>query len=245
MSTPSSGSVTWGPTTIHGSDSTIRRSFLAQELADNDDGSSTDDDEAQLPDVGVKVRLHNQHMFDDEAHVDRPFLSTDAAKFANYRAVYAEMLEAWGLNMQRNEVLMFNVQPRKRLRSQQSQTTLTLDTLMQGEEIAPDAEAVLSVVRCCLSCGQPLPKSRPDTRCTSCGAQARLLLCSICAEPIGSLYKVCVDCGHVAHTNCQLDFLASSADEPVCDSGCGCWCSNDLAAGEETSRLKSRGLAED
>lgn len=230
MSTTSSGGVTWGPTTIHGSSSTIRRSFLAQELADQEnDGSSTEEDEPVTPDARVKVNLRNQSFFDDEAHASVPLLNPeDASKFAYYRRAYANMLDVWGLNIQQNEILKFNDQPTNasahKLSDASSQTTLMLGKSQQANTDTGSEQSV-SVLRCCSVCGHVENTARPNARCAACKSVPRLMSCAICYQPVSTLYKSCLDCGHAAHMSCLRLLLESIDEEDLdCETGCGCEC---------------------
>ncbi|KAG9555655.1 WD40 repeat-like protein, partial [Aureobasidium melanogenum] len=132
-STPSQTGVNWSKSKpFTRSDSTIRRSFVSQGFGDDYDGSTTEDDESLPPQSRVKITLKNQDMFDDEGCPNVAFLDPNQSiKFAVYRAVYANMLGAWGLQMQQNEVdkldgLLSNILTRTDSRDRGSQSTLTL-----------------------------------------------------------------------------------------------------------------------
>lgn len=236
-SNASSSGVTWGPTTFHGSNATIRRSYLAQELAGNyDDGESTEEDEPFVADVSVKVGLKNQAMFDDEGHADVPFLDPQGAgKYAAYREDYAHLLDVWGLSIQRSEILKFNVgtysSGLQDISDNVSQTTLTIGKTEQAEK-ATMTDSGLVVARCCTSCGRAESNARLGARCSSCDAAMRLMRCSICEHPITTLYKACLDCGHAAHMSCLRTLLEDlDGDELDCETGCGCRCLIDHPGG--------------
>jgi len=92
---------------------------------DNDEASDDDhdrpvdrDDSAHTPsrppseagiNASIRVTLKNQDRFDDEGHASVPLLiSLRRARFAAYRAMYADQLTVWGLPVARSEILKFN-----------------------------------------------------------------------------------------------------------------------------------------
>jgi hypothetical protein len=246
-STPSQAGVNWSKSKpFTRSDATIRRSFVSQGFGDDYDGSTTEDDESLPPQSRVKISLKNQDLFDDEACPSVAFLDPhQSIKFAIYRATYANMLGAWGLQMQQNEIdkldgLLSNVLTRTESRDRGSQSTLTIG------EVEEDVEMLDSlgpqVVRCCMSCGEVENTERrsADRKCVKCGGRSHLLSCTICYQPIAGLYKVCLACGHSAHISCLAILLESISEEekPECEAGCGCACDENMAVdGEEVFGL--------
>lgn len=203
---------------------------MAQQLADNnEDGSSTEEDEPALQDTSVKVSLKNQRMFDDEAHASVPFLQPhESDKFSAYREAYADLLDVWGLQIQRHEMLKFSGMSTdttaRKPSDVGSQTTLTL-----GRSETTDSSAVvqegLGVSRRCTTCGYADIEARSGARCSRCGSSLRILPCSVCHEPVLALYKACLDCEHTAHLSCLRALLNDvSEDEIECEAGCGCRC---------------------
>ncbi|KND89774.1 putative RWD, RING finger and WD repeat-containing protein C11E3.05 [Tolypocladium ophioglossoides CBS 100239] len=68
------------------------------------------DDMLPLVPVNVAVVLEDQTIFDDDGWLSTPLLdSSRASVHANYRYVYAEMLQMWGQPLARLEVMKFNV----------------------------------------------------------------------------------------------------------------------------------------
>lgn len=242
-SIPSQAGVNWSKSKpFTRSDATIRRSFVSQGFGDDYDGSTTEDDESLPPQSRVKISLKNQDMFDDEGCPSVAFLDPhQSIKFAVYRAVYANMLGAWGLQMQRNEVdkldgLLSNILTRTESRDRGSQSTLTLGEVEEDKEMLDSLGP--QVVRCCMSCGEIENQERrgADRKCVKCGGKSHLLSCTICYQPIAGLYKVCLACGHSAHISCLAILLESLTEDekPECEAGCGCACDENMAvSGEE------------
>ncbi|KAI4738074.1 WD40 repeat-like protein [Aureobasidium sp. EXF-12298] len=177
------------------SDATIRRSFMSQGFGDDYDGSTTEDDESLPPQSRVKISLKNQDLFDDEGCSSVAFLNPNhSIRLAVYRAAYANMLGAWGLQMQQNEVdkldgLLSNVLTRTQSRDRGSQSTLTLGEVEDDQETLDGLGP--QIVRCCMSCGEIENRERrgADRKCVKCGGRSHLLSCTICYQPIAGLYK--------------------------------------------------------
>jgi hypothetical protein len=75
----------------------------------------------------VRVKLKNQHLFDDDAYASTPLLDPQqSAKYAAYRAVYANQLGVWGLAIARAEILKFN-----------GLTSYWAPSILNAEEIQP------------------------------------------------------------------------------------------------------------
>ena len=132
-----SGGITWGLTTVHKASATPspekrRRSFnrrrsstfdSSYNSSDDDDDydedrafSSTEDTISTSQQVYkpsgtqiVKVRLQNQHLFDDDAYASTPLLDRLRNNmYQSYREIYAEQLGMWALAIPRAEILKFN-----------------------------------------------------------------------------------------------------------------------------------------
>jgi hypothetical protein len=214
---------------------------VLQGFGDDYDGSTTEDDESLPPQSRVKISLKNQDMFDDEACPSVAFLDPhQSIRFAVYRAAYANMLGAWGLQMQQNEVdkldgLLSNILTRTESRDRGSQSTLTIGEVEEDEEMLEGLGP--QVVRCCMTCGEVENTERrsADRKCVRCGGGSHLLSCTICYQPIAGLYKMCLACGHSAHISCLAILLESLSedDKPECEAGCGCACDENMAVGGE------------
>jgi len=234
-----SGSLTWAASTMHGSNATIRRSYLAQELADASDGSTTDEDEVSTPpDQSVRVSFKNQSLFDDEGGLDVPLLNPDHERrgiYAAYRDSYATMLEIWGLDVAAHEIRKFNAgylatRGEPVFNDAASQNTLTV-TKLDARPQQQESEQGLQLVRTCSRCKTSAPVGG-ENRCGKCGVGLRLIACSICEEPVTGLYKSCIACGHAAHLECLRSWLEADSDghkddtlEAGCsEAGCDCRC---------------------
>lgn len=130
-STPSGG-ITWGATTVYSTSTASspenkRRPFghrrsntfdSVDDLSDDEQQvfSSTEDTisttQARSKFSGVptvRVKLKNQHLFDNDAYASTPLLDPrQSAKYVAYREVYANQLSVWGLAIARAEILKFN-----------------------------------------------------------------------------------------------------------------------------------------
>lgn len=270
-SVPSSSGVTFAKGTknmYNRSDATIRNSYTQQGLGDEyDDGSTTEEDEPTVVPIPIKLSLKNQALFDDEATANIPFLNTaNTTKHICYREAYAHMLGVWGLDMQRNELLKYNgiisssggsaTAKRQRV-DRDSQSTLTLgrfDTSSTATHppttTSPEEEGIYGpqIMRCCAKCQNVDSTAFGENlgaKCSKCGHKAGILPCTVCAEPIKGLYKICLWCGHAAHASCLHSLLEAfwednEEGELECEAGCGCICEEHaivdgedvLAAGE-------------
>ncbi|PNS14056.1 hypothetical protein CAC42_6569 [Sphaceloma murrayae] len=224
----SSGGITWGPITVHGSNSTMRRAFLR-----DDDGSSTDDDdEVATPEEStVKVVLKNAMRFEDEGAGTKALIPEELrGRCEAWREVYASRLDSWGLVVRAAEVRKFNAGAGhgedegkgKIFDDGMSQITLVVDG-QRGDV----GEAGLALGRCCIRCGLVLDGRGREGKCPQCDARKRVLGCGVCLEPIRGLHKACFNCGHAAHSECflALGYLNGDGEEVgLCESGCGCQC---------------------
>jgi WD repeat-containing protein 59 len=132
LSTSAPSGITWGTNTIYTSGSSpspekLRRLSLKRRPSTANDSAydSEEDfdefcseDESSTPirpaprqqtSPTVRVKLKNQHLFDDEAFASEPLLDlSQGEKYTAYREAYAEQLGVWGLAIARAEVLKFN-----------------------------------------------------------------------------------------------------------------------------------------
>ncbi|KAF2153012.1 hypothetical protein K461DRAFT_225416 [Myriangium duriaei CBS 260.36] len=235
----SSGGVTWGPITIHGSNSFTRRGHNIPETDTFGDTESTEEDEPPTPDGGVKVVLRNQMQFEDEGAADVPLLSgVIRQRCIGYREAYSAILDTWGLCSQATEVRKFNAQslefdepandvvPSQVFDDSTSQITMVIgkDGMERGQVKG------LMVNRCCIKCGHLQEGKRRNSACPRCGAGRRMLSCGVCMEPIRGLHKACLNCGHIAHMECLmvLEGFGQDGDGQArvgsCETGCGCQC---------------------
>ncbi|KAJ9623580.1 hypothetical protein H2203_005842 [Taxawa tesnikishii (nom. ined.)] len=232
-STPSASGVTWGPSTVFGSNATLRKTYQAHSPYDVD--SDTEEDEPAVPSPGVKITLKNQHLFDDEAYPTVPLLDPkDSAKFVCYRDSYAHLLDAWGLTIQKNEILKLNGFTSLVADVSIDASAQTTFPLTKGDPANVEASNTqgLEIVRFCGRCGKSgTVNTRAGGRCANCGGRSPTLSCSICYESIFGLYKACLNCGHIAHLSCLQLLLESSFDDDQlkCEAGCGCECDHQAA----------------
>ena len=201
-------------------------------------------------------------LFADDGYAHVPLLAPeDAGKYRAYRAAYASILESWCLWAQRYEILKFNgeqsvehhvhvpdkgiqygtdgLRPSKSFDDAMSQTTLTLGKIdSRGSEhtARPQDEPVKQLVIAgrCPKCREAMLKTGGKTRCSGCNAGMKVASCSVCLEPVASLYRACLGCGHLAHTGCletMIEGLRASMARGdsagmvfICEAGCGCAC---------------------
>ena len=241
-----------GTRNVFRSDSTIRTSYMAHGLTDEYDcGSSTEEDEPSLPMVAIKLNMKNQDLFDGEATASVPILhSKDAHIYAGYREAYAHMLGAWGMALQRNEVLKYNgiVSTTSGERGDRnSQSTLTLPK--PGLNMDSDDSLGLHIARCCTKCSRVDTNGtagRLETMCSRCNVKYQIMPCTVCLQPIYGLYKVCLSCGHAAHDTCLHLLLDSLPDDELqCESGCGCDCKSFAVVDSEEIDASARDSSDD
>lgn len=202
----SNSGVTWGNNIVLGTNSnaTLRKTYLTAQ-DEYDGGSSTEEDEPINLSQAVKVRLKNQHLFDDEAHPMVPLLNPQhSEKYVQYRQAYAGLLDAWGLAIQANEILKYNGL-----------------TTSQEATSGPTSQIPFTIGK-----GAPFTPNLRDNDGPSVFRQAGTILpCSICYQPISGVYKACLACGHVTHLACLELLLDGSGDSGLgCETGCGCNC---------------------
>lgn len=239
---PPAGAVTWGVTSIFGSSTKQESSPPAYSASE----SETEMDVTTPGAAAVKITLKNQNLFDMEGYASVPLLTPNHEwHYRAYRNAYAQMLDVWNLPLKRCELLKLNGLPSSAasssffsssLRANNTQTK-TLVSLGKRDADAPttiDTWRGLEVRGTCLTCGTPFPYSRDSgstsARCATCATeQLRHAPCSACGEVVRTLYMPCFGCGHVAHSSCLRDWLATlegkGNDGWECLAGCGCWCS--------------------
>ncbi|KAF2223578.1 hypothetical protein BDZ85DRAFT_311533 [Elsinoe ampelina] len=231
----SSGGITWGPITVHGSNATMRRAFMRDE-----ESSSEEDDDPQTPEEGsVKVLLKNSMAFDEEGAGDVGLLSPELqGRARGWREAYAALLESWGLGVAAAEVRKFNTGggvweglEGRMDRERVFDDAMSQVTMVGDREVAESGKEVgkgLVVGKCCERCGF-VDDGGKEGRCARCGARRRVLGCGVCCEPVRGLHKACFGCGHVAHMKCfsGLDWVREEGgmgDGGLCEVGCGCEC---------------------
>ncbi|QDS70565.1 hypothetical protein FKW77_010490 [Venturia effusa] len=127
-SAPTSG-ITWGSNTFYSSSSNSpekrrrtssrRSSFKTHDstyssdedycLEDSDDGNHDYSAVKSSRATAIKTTFKNQNQFEEEACASLPLLpEPHACKYDAYRTIYADQLSAWGLYIQRAEILKFN-----------------------------------------------------------------------------------------------------------------------------------------
>ncbi|KAF4551702.1 WD domain-containing protein 21 [Elsinoe fawcettii] len=224
----SSGGITWGPITVHGSNATMRRAFLR-----DDDSEDDSEDEAPTPeDAGVKVLLKNGMSFDEEGAGDKGLMSAEVlGHVRGWRQAYAGLLDSWGLSVEAAEVRKFltrGVEERERVLDDGMSQITMVGELRSAKGRREESQEGLVVGRCCARCGLVVSGGK-EGRCTRCDMKRRALGCGVCREPVRGLHKACFNCGHVAHMECftELDWSRDGNDadhQGLCEVGCGCDC---------------------
>ncbi|ROT37595.1 WD repeat-containing protein [Sodiomyces alkalinus F11] len=96
------GNLTRGGSAIPGDTGTARTSVSDDEVFR--------EDLVSLVPVGVSVHMEDQGIFDDDGWMTAPLLEPRRqSMYAAYRYAYAEMLQMWGLPLERLEIMKFNV----------------------------------------------------------------------------------------------------------------------------------------
>lgn len=229
-SAPSASLITWGRNvTINDNASKAPRRSRPRTMFDERTSETADDGDDSDESPNISVTLKNQDQVDDEGAVSAPLLRPPyTLRLRAYRAAYANLLDVWNLPLVRCEVLKFNG---FRHRSDDAQVARSLQQLLQEPPASKIEAPGSSQYRFhCSSCGEMIePTSMPPSlqwRCASCELGSLHVPCPICDESMGGLYKACQHCGHAAHLDCYLEWIAENDGVNVeCPAGCGCICS--------------------
>lgn len=201
--TSTTSGVTWGPTTTIGSAG----------LVVSDPEPTT---ENPFP---VRITMVNMDQFDEEGNVYVPLLDPRKAKlYRSYRENYANLLYVWGLRLQRLEILQFN-----------GPKCTQVDEEGEGDRFGRKSSPVndwdgLEIGGHCSRCGAILDVTKGARgECKGCKRRQMTMTCCLCDVTIKGLYGPCLQCGHVAHADCQEAWF-SQEGTVECPSGCGCNC---------------------
>jgi WD40 repeat protein len=111
ISTLAPSSVTWGHNTYLESVRERAGVGYPKSTASDTESIAEDESKAALPVSGISVTLHNVNAFDDEGALSTTLLSRELADkglFSAYRRLYADILAAWQLPINRLEILKFD-----------------------------------------------------------------------------------------------------------------------------------------
>ncbi|KAL2356670.1 hypothetical protein BJ546DRAFT_838247 [Cryomyces antarcticus] len=224
-SAPTSTGITWGTNTVFAADSASRPTYLPAGAYDEyDEGSTTEEDEPTTPDYEFKLTLKNQNQFDDEGCVSYPLLDVHQSwKYRAYREAYAHLLRIWGLPLQRSEVLKFNGLTSYFPNEPASggANSFTIGKTSKDTQSASD-----------MSFGPDFSVAGHSQR------PWRNTACLVCQHPIAGLHKMCLDCQHVSHLACPVQWVEfegkQEAGASECETGCGCFCAEHCRAPRST-----------
>ncbi|QSZ36633.1 hypothetical protein DSL72_006514 [Monilinia vaccinii-corymbosi] len=244
--------ITWGNTTVLGS---VKEHAGTEHLAFSDDESTMDELKPSVC-IGIKVTMENQNGFDDEGCMGTSLLdSNHTAHHMSYRQAYAELLYCWGLPLARLEVLKYNgirshtseveIPDNKSFAA----SIMSNDSHTVVHEASPPSQIVLAkkdqhsssndqgldIAGYCLKHEARLDSLHSSSiggaagRCDRCKTVQRQLLCTICTEPISSVFLPCLSCGCATHQHCLIDYRSTGNTE--CPGGCDCDCGEKASAG--------------
>lgn len=208
--------------------------------------------------TGITVKLENQHNFDEEGCMSIPLLDpSKSALYASYRRSYAEMLYIWGHPLARLEILKFNGLKdyfdesetpglKSFAESVRSNDTHSLHdaplaspiVLGKKDNVVPvhlPKEHGLDVTGYCLVHDIRLNALTSGTEggavgyCERCQHDQRQLRCTICLEPISSIFPPCLSCGCANHQECLREYQAQGGE--LCPGGCECDCTKKASHG--------------
>lgn len=245
--------VTWGNSTVMG-DSTGGRNSLS------DDEYRRDDHLPWVP-IDVSVVIENQTLFDDDGWLNTPLLEPSrGSTFANYRYVYAEMLQMWGQPLARLEIMKFSVL-QKDMGHPLDEVAITDGTSAvppSHQKLGSSPIALgkrdhlstlvasgrgLDVRGICLiheTHLEPMRYSSSGARvgggvgtCDRCRHAQSQLRCVYCLEPVDALYPPCLSCGCASHEECLAEWHASG--ETLCPAGDECNCVTEASHGQVES----------
>ncbi len=220
--------ITWGTNTFFGATSNNRGMTFAPSAPNSLDGSDTDEDLPPPAEAKIQVSLMNQNLFDSESLASVPLL--DPKQFPRYRAyreAYANLLDVFKLPFVRCEVLKLNglssyFPPPSGLG--QDNSLLSLGKI--SADLSNDISSLgLGVARHCTQCGdisQRKPQNGAAGRCKRCARNQNALACMVCLEVILGLYVPCLNCGHVAHTQCHKIWFEDENNTECVACTCKC-----------------------
>lgn len=220
--------------------------------------------------VSVSVYVEDQTIFDDDGWLSAPFLEPNRShNLANYRYMYAEMLQIWGEPLARLEIMKFNV-----LQEDHGRTTRSFGGFDDGfsiQESSPvharsgsspivmgkkdQLQALvasgrgLDVTGICRIHETQLEPSRytsSDAKmggavglCDRCHRTQHQLRCVYCLEPIDALFPPCLGCGCASHEDCLAEWHAMGETE--CPAGDECNCVEEAPHGQVESWAALKG----
>jgi len=255
-SMPSPGTaITWGPITIHGKKSNLRKTHPAPnvKLRDEDDDSSDDNDNQPItPDPSTNITYYNQMKFEDEGAAQLSLLdSVNSPRYVAYRDAYAQILDSWGMSIQATEIRKFTSST---LVTKSDDISTSVDSdVVNVHEYHTDTETAfgkgwtgIELSTYCTNCGSLVDPKVHAGKCKKCIMTTRLVACYICNEPIRGLQIACLQCGHVIHADCSVLALNQSIksrkedddfheEQSTCAAGCGCLCN--VAANQRPEKL--------
>jgi len=122
----------------------------------------------------------------------------------NYRYAYADILQRWGLHIERCEILKYTRASEKR------EASVDLQTRKDQEE----ADENIYV------------RTRPriDESLSFSSFENRSLQCALCDVTVKSLVTFCKDCSHGGHAHHMYSWFQLHRE---CPTGCGCTCTFD------------------
>ena len=116
-----------------------------------------------------------------------------------FRRAYSKVLEGWGLNIRRTEIL---------------------------KGISETKEDTMIFAPKCCNCGEITDGLCKNELCRSKG---RAMKCVVCNIGVRGLSTVCFLCGHGGHAIHMHDWFSHGEMSSIpCPSGCGCFCGNTL-----------------
>jgi hypothetical protein len=210
---------------------TQARSTSTVTYDDNDRDTVADDDDETLGQK-LRIKLLNQHLFDDEACFSGPLTSPKSLrKHYLWRDEYASHLDAWDLREQHVELLSFNHITSRFLTSESTHPADEAWLPAPANKIVQLHDGPTIVLRCS-NCQHNLPTSTistvrnvsQTTQCGTCKKSRSRIFCGICYEVIDGIYKTCLSCGHIAHPRCFEQWIKMSHSTPVMCGECTCLC---------------------
>jgi len=218
-----------------------RSASVLEDVGDND----TEADEDSAGAKKLRVKLKNQDLFDDEACVSVPLMPTqDMGKHKLWRDEYSAHLDAWNMPQQYLELLAFNHFPSRFSNSNEQSTTTT----KKPHRLRPPTHTGPLIGLICTNChwssATTMIAASPAAmeRCPFCDKHFTRPTCNFCLEPVATLFKSCMNCGHVAHMSCYEAWLDANYEENIedeCEIACGCCCAENTVL--ERERLVMRG----
>lgn len=167
----------------------------------------------------ITIEMQNTESLDLFDDVNSLFLldTQQQEKYRAYREQYADMLYIWGLPINRIKILKFNY-PGFTNGPKNVESLFEAHKCNYGlRKIKPSQKSKITKFHS--------PIKTIGTNSWNMNKKDKLKYCNLCNMLITKRLVVCINCEHVLHSHCAVEWWASDNDFDLeCPSGCGCNC---------------------